>query len=290
MAQFCLTDPIPDFNSAYNLLIGNITWPPKLDLAFPMLPTLPVPMFNDFRYPPAEIVLTALEMQSWQMMTTFVGMGDPMMGVIGGALEDRLPTIPGLGVNLIDILDMNPRALVDAVGGLISGGSFSTPYLSLPLTDIEIPELSAIIATGTLVKNYMNILPDFIVGLIGEVTDELEISNMTYSLTMPTANQVLDLLVGLAGAGSVDDLIRKVQQGLDIVELFSFFSLPPFPSITFSNPMIPTTRMPVLEFRLMLGALVNLFSTYGMGLIMSFIVNTLSDYISFDFPLVCLDL
>lgn len=290
MAEFCLTNPIPTFSSAYDLLIGNAGWPPTEGLTLPIQPTLPKPIFPGFNIPHAEIVLSALELQSSQLMTTCFNMASPLVGVIGGALDDMLPKVPGLDINLLDFLAMNPQSIVSTVKAALDI-PIDIPFLNLPLVDIDIPELEAIMATSMIAKNYLMILPTFIAGLVDEVTDILEIGGMTFSVTMPTPEQVFNLLISLVpDVNNIDELIRKVQTGLDLAELFSSFAIPPFPSISFSSPMIPSINFPVMEFYMMLGAVMNSFTSFGLSIIMDFIVNTLSNYIGFSFPLVCLEI
>lgn len=289
MIQICCGSPLPTFDSLYSSFAEHLTFPPP-GLVLPAMPTLPSPMFpSAISAPNLEMVKTAVELQSAQLMTTCMAMIQPLVDFLGLDLLSVLPAIPGVNLNLSDILSVNPSALVDAVKEAMVNG-IDLPFVPIPFYErLGIPDMSAIQAAANLSKAYVMMLPGFIYGLIDEVTAILDIAGMPALPAMPDFDTVKQTLMSMVpGAESVTELLSG---GLSMSELFSSIAIPGFPGLSgIPSPLIPSISIPEFEFHEAVGVLQNHLSTFSLSLIMDFIDSVLSSFIGFSFPSICIPL
>lgn len=290
MVSLCTGSPLPTFNSLYTGFVGNLTFPP-MAFTFPVMPTLPSPMFPSISVPNLEAVKTVVELQSMQMLNTLMAMIQPMVTFLGGSLSALLPKIPGLNLNLIDLLSVNPQALFDAVKASIAAlpPTYNCPFAPLPLyTALSIPDMSIVQIAANYVKSYSMLLVGFIEGLVSQVTSALHIGAMPTLPTMPTFNSIKSLI--LAKVPGATSLYQVLQSGISIPAMFNI-TIPGFPALpALPTPLVPSVNIPEFDFQESMGVLMNHLSTYSLSLVMNFINSTLASYISFTFPTFCITL
>lgn len=289
MVSLCTDTPLPTFKGLYDSFAGNLTSPP-MPFVFPQMPTLPVPMFPSINVPNLEAVKTLIELQSQQMLGTLIAMIAPLVEYLELAIEDLIPKIPGLDLSLIDLLEMNPQALYDAVKQkIIDGVGDLWPFIPLPLyTSLSIPDFEIVQIASNLVKQYSMMLVTFITSLITQVTDALEITNMPTLPSFPTFDNIKALILAkVPGATTPHEVLTS---GISIPEMFNIL-IPGFPALpALPSPLIPSINIPEFDYIEAMGILMNHLNTSGLSLIMDFIEDTLGQFISFTFPTICITL
>jgi hypothetical protein len=280
MSEICLSIPLPSLDGILNAFKPLLTFPPKFPFNLLRLPTLPSPLFPGLRMPNFEMVITAIELQAFQLQTTIMGMIKPLLSKLGIALSSFLPKLPGLpDFNLIDLLAGVPDRLIAALRGVIN--SLHLPNFPSPMFPrFKIPEIEILQKMQLVIANYMQTVANLIPGLVKRVTDVLKIGAMSFSLSFPSLDSVLARLQALT-FNLPDFNIASLLAGI------SFPGLPAFPSI--SLPFVFSFKMPDIEFTAALTALYNHLTMGFLKPILDFIMNTLSKFLSFSFPLICIN-
>lgn len=304
MPHLCATSPIPSIDQLLSQFAPSLTFPPVLRLpAIPGLPrfglpSLPSPLFPDLNIPNLEMVTAALEMQASQMQMTMMGMIQPMLAFVGGALDSFLPKIPTLNLSLIDLLAGTPDRIIAAVKAAIAN-KLTIPFPSFVIPSplfptLTIPSIEAIQTMQMMVSNYMQGLTTKIVGLIGQVTGKLRIGLPTFP-TMPTADQiwakVMSLVPSLPNMPDFSHIVDLMRHGVgNLSAMLSSLTFPGLPSLpSLPNPLIPSFHLPDIEFNMGLIAMGNNLVLGMLQPIKAFIDNTLSRFLSFSFPALCID-
>jgi hypothetical protein len=210
-----------------------------------------------------------------------MGMIQPMLSLIGGSLSAFLPSIPGLpGITLVDLLAGNPEVLIGAVESAIASG-FSWSFIPNPLyVKLNIPNMEAPQILLLVVSDYMQLVMNSITSLIGEVTSFLEIGNISGLPTFPTLDSVLSMVEDTIGGE-----LTNIQEKLSTISIPGFPNLPMMP-----DPLIPSFNIPAITLTFCITALYNNLIVGMMTPIMGFITGTLSSYMSFTFPIMCIDI
>lgn len=288
MVSLCTNSPLPTFNSLYDGFVENLTFPPQ-SFTFPSLPSLPSPMFPSIGIPNLEAVKILVELQSMQLMTTAMGMIQPMIDFLGLDLGAVLPKIPYLDISLTDLLNGDPSVFIQSIKDRLATGlpNLAWPFIPDPFYfKLGIPDISAIQTASLLVKDYSNLLTGFISGLVSQVTSELEIANMPTLPAIPTYGELVQLLLdNVPGASNVLDIIES---GVSLSDIFniSIPGIPPLPSIP--SPLIPSVNIPEFDFQEGMGLMLSNITTVLMQKIMDFIDSTLGAFLPFSFPTICL--
>jgi hypothetical protein len=278
--QLCADSAIPNVNSMIAQIQPALTFPPTFPTLGSLLPTLPSPMFPSLQIPNLSLMMTAVEMQAFQLQNTLVGMMKPMLDLLSIDINSFLPPIPGLpGYNLLTLISAKADELIATIKASILGG-FRFPGLPDPLfPSMTIPDLQVLTTLQVAVSNYMQMIATMLPDLIESVTKKLKIPNITGLPTLPNIDDVSALAVSAyASAG------RK----LSALSSLSFPGLPALPALP--DPLLPSFTMPDIDFASGLMALFNNLTTGLMQPIMEFIENTLSRFLSFSFPKFCITL
>lgn len=251
--MLCVPGPFPSFASLHALAMPSVSFPPTIDFVMPPFPSLPSPMLPDIKNPNWDRLQAIQELQSFQLMSIMNAVLGTLTGFLGISIGSIIPDIPNLGLNLIDILSMNPQALVDAVkAALLSLGMGAFPGLPNPLfPGISMPSLEAITIGKIIVKKYTMGLVTIVLDLIAQVADILELP----SLTLPALPSFPDLLAMI-------------------------------PSFSFPSPLMPNMNIPSIEAMEKLSILLSEQIIAFLSPIVDFIVGTLG--LAVALPALCI--
>lgn len=304
--SICLNSPLPTLDGIMASFKPMMTFPPKIPGLPKVFPSLPSPLFPSLKVPNFELMLAAIELQAWQLQTTMLGMIKPILSKLGISLSAFLPKIPGLpGMNLLDLLSGNTDAIISAVRGAIKAG-FTLPGLPVPLyATIKIPDFEVIQTLQIIVANYMAMVAKLIPGLIKQVTDKFKWPGLPTIPSLPSMSQIMAMagsklpsLPSLphmpaipsldAVSGRLKGMIMDEVGNFDVMAFMSKVTFPGLPALpVIPLPMVFSFKMPDIEFTVALNALYTHLTTVFLKPVMTFIENTLSKYLSFSFPKLC---
>lgn len=288
--QICVDSPIPTIDSILRATLPKIPYPPSplhLPASPPVLPCIPNPTFKGRQLPTLEMVTMAFELQAFQLQTTLLNMIKPILSFLGMGIDSFLPKIPGIGLTLLDLIAGTPDKIVAAFKAAIERG-FQWPGLPTPFfPSISIPSFQIIQTMQHVIGNYMQALATAVVGLIEKVTSKLKIPMISFP-KMPTPEEILAMVLG--GLPSLDALLNKFRKNIaGLFALLSSITFPGFPPMPMLPvPLIPNFHLPDIELKMGLIALMNSLAQGLMKPIMDFILNTLSKYLGFSFPKICI--
>lgn len=214
-----------------------------------------------------------------------MGMLTPLTNFLGQDLSSVMPKVPELNISLPDIMNGNPQDLINSVKAKLDQG-ITFPNIPSPLfPDMSIPQFESIQITGNLIKSYLMTIPDFIFGLINQVTGKLKLPGMPSLPTMPSLSDVQAMIMSkVDGATSYLDVIKS---GLSMNQIFDF-QLPSFPKMpSLPDPLIPNVKMPEFEFNEYYGNLMNHLTAFNLQPCMDFCNGTLGSKLPFSFPTMC---
>lgn len=217
--QICLNSPLPTLDGIMASFKPLMTFPPK----FPELPkipllSLPYPLFPSLKVPNFELMLTAIELQAFQLQTTIMGMIKPILDKLGISLLSFLPKIPGLpGLTLIDLLSGNGEKIAAAVRAAIKNG-LRLPGIPFPLyVTLTIPDFEVIQTMQMIVSNYMMIVAKMIPDLIKKVMDKFKWKPKLPAIPkLPTMPEIMAMIASMLppipGLPNINDLRDKLKQ------------------------------------------------------------------------------
>jgi hypothetical protein len=289
MIQLCTNDPLPSFSDMYNSFTSNLVFPPKMVFNLPEFPTLKSPFFGSISMTNFELVNMIEEIQTWQIMLTLKNIIKPLLDVIGGVLKDWLPKIPGLGLNLLDLLDINPTKLYETIATAIknAGASIwaiipSPIFGSLSIPDFEIATIAKLV-----VKDYIMLIPKMIYNLLKTIVYIVArpFMNLIPELPeFPTIQQITDTITSMFP--SMDSISKILSMPtFDISKVFDF-TWNGFPKITIPSPLFPSFSMPEIEFKEALNIMYGQMILTPLKKIKDFITSVLSS-LGFSFPTIC---
>lgn len=282
--QLCATEPLPSFNSIYNNLKSQITYPPT-PFVFPTLPTIPSPLYSSIRNPNLELVAIASELQSFQLMNTFMSVINPIVQFLSLGLDSFLPKISGMDINLLNLLSIDASSLYQKMKDMLP--DITLPYVSLPiLNSLSIPDFELKNKVTLLIKGYLiNLIPN-IVGIINSVTGILHLSALPSLPHFPTMEELKNIM--LNKFPSVPDIKTLLSKGISLVDIFDF-DIPGFPKFSFPSPLIPNFSSIEVEFTELINILYNEMILTPMKIIVDFCKNVLG-MLGFTFPTFCITL
>lgn len=290
---------------------------PKLPSAVLALLGLPDPLFDSLHLPNIEFATIAMQLQSFQLQNTLLNMMKPMLDLLGLDITTFLPRLPYLsGFTLLDLLSGDVTQLVAAIKQAVTD-MVHIPVVPDPIFGSLIAKAVAIPHTlMTLTSNYLQTITTAIIALIKKVTDKLKIPAMPALPEFPTFESVLTALMNAVNAklGSLHlpDLTLNVPDfpgllsmilpripaipgmpnlsTLDLAALLVSLVFPGFPALPLlPDPLIPAFNIPSINLSMAVTILMHHLTTGLLEPIMDFIQKTLSKFLTFTFPLICID-
>lgn len=320
--KICVNSPLPTIDDILASFKSSLTFPPafpKLPDLSMFLPSFPSPLLGNLNVPNLETVMTALELQAYQLAMTTLSMIKPIIGKLGIAINAFLPKIPGLpNFNLLDLITGQWEKLRTAVEEALKRG-IKFPFLPSPIfPTLVVPQLEIAMTLQAIIANYLKIVITKLADAVKKVTKLFKKMGTPSFPTFPTSEEILAAILAkipglpqfptqaellaylkqklkLPEFPTLADLLAKLPQlkipNLDIAALLSKLKFPAMPALPMlPNPLVPSFNFPDIELMLSLQAFnVNML----LGLlrpIMDFIKNVLSKVLSFKFPTFCIKL
>jgi hypothetical protein len=264
ITTICVPNPIPLFTDVYNLFLPLLSL--KLpSFTFPSLPTLPFPLYLNINCPSIQAVMIAAELQCTQLLNLIYAIIQPVVNYLGIAIADILPNIPGLGINLIQLLEGNVAQFIAQLESFSISTLLALAGIPAELYDkLVVPAFSAVHAFQLLVRSYFAALLNTLVSLINRIS----------AFSLPTIPDFATFFAAVLSAipnFSFNVNIPNLQNLLALVTIpgFAFLSLLP-------NPLYPNLSIPEFELIELLKNLYTDFITAPLTLILNFIQNILS--------------
>jgi len=293
----CADTPIPSFDSIWQNLVGEITFPPNIsfDFTIPPLPSLLNPIFSDISHFALELSNIAQELQSYQFLQTIYQFIEPLAEVIGSVISSLIPSIPVINLNLIDLLSLDPTALYDAVKEAIENLTFpSFPTIPSPLfSGLSVPSFEILLNVKLMLKDYINTLMNIIPDLVQQVSDILTLGLSELVVPqLPSLSEIMEQIANLVEWPDFDINFPSFPpieflKGFSISELLSQITVPGFPSFSIPDPLFPNYSNIEQELLEGLNILYQEMIAYPMQVIMDFLNDFLS-MLGFSFPTLCI--
>lgn len=283
--HLCVDSPVPTFNSIYQSVIASLTWPP-IDITIPSLPCLRNPIFDGFSNINMEIMQLIQELQHFQLMTTLTAGLQPLVALVGGALEDLLPKIAGTNLTLIDILAMDSNAIYAAIRqALLDGVVF--PFVPNPIfSGLSMPHIEIVAIVKAVMKGYILDVVQTITDLINAACIILMIPAFAPLPVMPTLENIkAAILAAFPEFSTIQELLAS---GISVSQIFALLSFAGFPPVILPDPLLPTFSNFEQEFQ----EAMNIFQSDLLTSLLATIVDFLEDALSvlgIEFPKLCID-
>lgn len=288
--QLCASDPLPSFSSIYDSVKSRMTFPPA-GFVFPQLPTIPDPLFPKIRMPNMETMIIAAELQAFQLMNTILGIVKPIIDYLGLAISALIPKIPGLDINLLDLLTMNASSLYTMVKNMLP--DVVLPFVPYPIYfSLSIPDMEIKNKVTMLIKGYMTSLITTVTEIVGKVVKYIKdvikigIPSLPELPKIPTIQELKTMM--LAQFPDMPDF-KSMLTKYSLEDIFRI-AIPGFPPFVFPKPLVPNFSSKEIDFTELLNILYNELLLTPLKMIVDFCKNVLSRFIGFAFPTFCITL
>lgn len=286
MIHLCTNTPVPTLKGLIDSIKAQLPMPlPAFNI--PAILGLPVPIYAGLSCYELEFQQIVQALQSFQLSTTLLNVVKPLLAVVGGAIEDLLPQIPGLPFNLLDLIEMDSAALYAAVKQAIEEQSEALlALLPLPLFDgLSIPSIEIHTIVKMLKSYCMTLVLNLITDLVSQVTDILELANSLALLQIPSLTEIKALI--LAAFPEYESWAALMRSGIDAADLFAALHLPVLPVLP--TPLLSAFKSPEIEFNELLSVFYTEFIASQIAIVVDFVQSTLG-MLGFDFPTFCITL
>ncbi|WGH49885.1 hypothetical protein [Alishewanella phage vB_AspM_Slickus01] len=256
------------------------------------VPHLPSPLLPDISCFTFETITNAVHMQTMAIFNLIKQLVDKLIAFLGGSLSSFFPTIPNLGVNLIELFT-DSGAAIQALTNIIRNNPAITSAIgtlsSLPNTSLSIPSIDAITVLNSLMTEYLIFPIQLILDKVNEVADELELPSFSLPipLPLPTKEDIIDLVVSATGFSSKAEMFAsKIDFNFQAI-LMSISASIGVP-LNLQSPWFSGLSMPELEFSQMFSVFMNNLCFGGyIKPIIDFVIDTLSAAIPSSFSQIC---
>lgn len=265
-----VTEPLPTFDSLYQAMLPNLTFPPTGFQWPPALPGIPT-MFPSISCPNMSGVMAMGQLMTEQLLTSAFMMIKPISEFLGLAMS-AIPKIPILNIGVDQLLTMSGDDLIAAAKGAMP--SLPNLYFSL-----DIPDINVVQWLTQLKSSYLMSLAGYLQNIIKQVTDKIKIPGMPTLPTIPTMEDVKQMLIDQIPP-PINDL-----RNVDLNALLANISIPGIPfDFSLPSPFIPNISMPEIDFNEMISGLYNSIVMMPMKTMQDFIMDKLSSVISLQLP------
>lgn len=287
MPTICCDTPLPTLESLLPKVSANLTFPPT-GFSLPSLPGLRSPLFPSLSMINLELIKVVQALQDFQIMGTIKLIMQPLLSVLGGAIDVIFPKVPGTDISFSDLLAGDPSVLFPKIKiALDINGPSIFPFLPNPIFgSLSIPDIEISEVMGFVIKGYLNSLISIITGTINSVIGILNIPGLPGLPPIPTLPSLPTILASISASFPSLPNLQSIISSIPIPTIFSNLSIPEFPSLALPTPLVPSFSMPDIEFSVGLGGLLSNFLTIPLNIIVGYLTSTLS-MLGFSFPTVC---
>lgn len=285
--QICTNTAVPSYNQLLEAIQAHL---PIVQINVPDILGLLNPIYDRFSNFSLEISQILQELQSFQLMNTLKAMIDPLLSVVGLAVDEFLPKLPVLGLTLVDLLTMSPATIYQKVRDAIAEYGIEAFEAILPVPiflTMSIPAIEIVTIVKMLKQYYITMVVTKVEVLVKQVTSILQIPGMSALPTIPTLADIKALAFGLfPDAGQLIDILKT---GISVSSLFSMFSIPGIPVLTLPEPLFPKLSSFDIEINEALVMLRAHMNTVAITSLVSFVEEKLS-ILNIEFPTFCINI
>lgn len=285
--QVCTNTAVPTYNQLLEAIQAHL---PIVQINVPDILGLLNPIYDRFSDFSLEISQILQELQSFQLMNTLKAMIDPMLSVVGLAVDEFLPKLPGLGLTLVDLLTMSPATIYQKVRDAIAEYGIEAFEAILPVPiflTMSIPAIEIVTIVKMLKQYYITMVVTKVEVLVNQVTSILQIPGMPALPSIPTLADIKALAFGLFP--DAEQLIDILKTGISVSSLFSMFSLPGIPVLNLPEPLFPKLSSFDIEINEALVMLRAHMNTVAITSLVSFVEEKLS-ILNIEFPTFCINI
>jgi hypothetical protein len=296
--ELCVSTPLPTFSSLQSAISSLIAQRPP-GLSIPSLPTMPSPLYSGIYNPSIYLNMVCAQLQITQLLDLILAMFMPIAKILEASLDDLLPKIPGLNINLIDLLSGDASAFIKKLEGVAV--STLIGFAGLPASiynHLISPAMSAVDSFQILIINYFAALVNTLTNLVNRVAKIL--SGGTLSIpTVPDMGTIFNDYI-LPLLPNIPQIPRPLYLP-DLGRLLALLGIPNIPNFqallalvhipgfsfdsTFSVPFYVGLSMPEFEVVQMFKSFYANIITAPLQLILNFI-NSL--HLSVLLPKICI--
>lgn len=275
-----LASKIPNFNDLIDMLVDTIKIPANLFLQIRQQ------VYDGYRSVVEEINEIVDALKQLQDMVTQFNIITPLVKVIGGAIDDLIPSIPILNIKFTDLIGLNVEALYDAVKEAIKQG------LQLPFCPKQLYEhfsnqaKELVVSVKIILSGYKDVVISSIKGAIGKVLEILEISaTLPILLATLSVENLKAMLLTLLPDLSWLEILQRYSVD-DLLNMLS--SLLPFSLPSFSKPYLNFFSNIEEELVARFNEIVDYIQSLNLQMLVDFVLDKLS-MLGFSFPTICIE-
>lgn len=305
MAQFCISFPPPSYQELFDQIKHLKPDFSKLKNLIPLI-GLPIPIFIDISQYTNELSQLVQYWRGMLSVKTLLAMIEPMVSLLGLALDGLIPKIPYLNLSIIDLIAMDANAVKQKIAQALKehGQAFLnaiSAFLPLPIYfGLNIPSFEINAILKAIYNQAISSLIEIVTNLIGKVLDKLKLSAVLSLPKLPTLKELQAMIMQIikAKAGAlIDDFtdeyaafVHAIQKlKMDINAIFALLQFPGLPVIKFPSPFFPDFSCLAVELREAMGIFMQSIMTFVIDKIVSFVKSVLS-MLGIQFPSICIDL
>lgn len=273
MTRVCATSPLPSYLSLKEAFAEVFKFP---GVKFPDLLTfgdLSLGSIDDLEQKISNWI-HAFQQSSFLSVVKLIM--DPIVSILGGAIDDLLPKLPVLELTFTNFISLNVNDLYEQIKI-----AFRTKYDELaalfefPIFDgfDELDLTIPAIATNLFTK-FFELTIGKLVKLIKQVTDILEIAGMPKLPEIPTKPEIKSMM-----------LEQMQQYNLSLADAIKKL-FPILPSPIIPVPLFDTKDIPTIE----LEHVVSIIATEFQFLPMKIITDFIQDILGVDLPVLCIEI
>lgn len=285
--QICTNTAVPTYNQLMDAIQAHL---PIVQINVPDILGLLNPIYDRFSNFSLEISQILQELQSFQLMNTLKAMIDPMLSVVGVAIDEFLPKLPVLDLTLVDLLTMSPVAIYQKVKDAIAEYGIEAFEAILPIPiflTMSIPAIEIVTIVKMLKQYYLSMLVTKVEELVNQVTSILQIPGMPALPAIPTLADIKALALGLFPEAT--QLIDILKSGVSVASLFSMITIPGIPALSLPDPLFPQLSSFDIEINEALVMLRAHMNTVTISSLVDFVEDKLS-VLNIDFPTFCINI
>ncbi len=198
MASGTITISQPDLWSMPTATVSGSISIPTLPV-IPALPGLPYPIYSMLHIPRIEIQTVIQELQSYNTTMVIKSMTDVLFSII----PSSFPTMPDLDFSFTDVLAGAPDKIITACENAIKKG-IQLPGIPNPIYSMSLAPAEAAVHTYMImVRQYIQMVTNFVIGLINQVIGKLSqlgLPGLPALPTIPSPSSVLTMLQNMVNS------------------------------------------------------------------------------------------
>lgn len=290
-AEICMEEFVPNINNLYGAMKTAVAGI-EGKLFATNLPLAPAPIYQNLSIPTVEyLYISSLAITS-QYNLTLLRLVEPILSKLGIDIDSWMPKLPILNLGLLDLVSLDANAvLADIKNHIAIGTDFSVfDIIPIPLYDgLNIPEHMALHYMQSIMNYSSFLMFTPIYDIIDQVSSVLEIGFSLSIPTVPSYQDVLNLMLSFTGAADYAEMLKQVQDGdFTLEQIISGISIPSFTDITaFVFPVFDGFTSIEMELRWLMDNMFAAMYAKVNQILYDYVIDKLASLLSFSFELLC---